>query len=50
MRVRDLYNEPLIIEWLGTFNPSENTRKLYLQACKISPIIKVIHRMNYDRS
>lgn len=32
MKVRDLCSDPLIIEWIDTLNPSENTRKLYLQA------------------
>jgi len=32
MKVHDLQNDPLIIEWFDTLNPSENTRKLYLQA------------------
>jgi hypothetical protein len=32
MKVRDLYNDPLIIECLDTLNPSENTKKIYLQS------------------
>jgi hypothetical protein len=41
MKVRDLCNDPLIIEWIDTLNPSENTRKLYLQAAKL-------HRMHTE--
>ena len=32
MKVRDLSNDPLIIEWLDTLNPSDNTKKIYLQS------------------
>lgn len=32
MKFRDLSNDPLIIEWLDTLNPSDNTKKIYLQS------------------
>lgn len=32
MKVRELIDDPTVIEWLDTLNPSDNTRKVYLQA------------------
>ena len=32
MKVRELVNDPLIIDWIDTLNPAINTKKLYLQA------------------
>ncbi|WP_048126804.1 hypothetical protein [Methanosarcina lacustris] len=31
MKVQDLSNDPLVIEWLDTLNPSDYTKKIYLQ-------------------
>ena len=32
MKVRDLAEDPLIVDWMDTINPATNTKKLYLQA------------------
>ena len=47
MKVRDLCNDPLIVEWIDTLNPSENTRKFYLQAMQNFTDWIVNHLMNY---
>lgn len=32
MKVRELVEDPLVIDWIDTINPAINTKKLYLQA------------------
>ncbi|WP_156160963.1 MULTISPECIES: hypothetical protein [unclassified Methanosarcina] len=32
MKVSELVNDPLIVDWIDTLNPAINTKKLYLQA------------------
>ena len=31
MKVCELVNDPLILDWIDTLNPAINTKKLYLQ-------------------